>query len=378
MKTLHPDTLAAQGLGRISEPYREIVPPIHTATTYERGVDGDYPGGRVYSRADNPTYDTPEALLARLEGAAQALLFSSGQAASAAVFQSLAPGDRALVPRNMYWAFRNWLLRFAAPWGLAIDFYDNASIDDLAAKARSSRPRLIWIETPANPTWEVTDIAAAATLARETGATLAVDSTAATPMLTRPIEWGAHLVMHSATKYLNGHSDVIAGVLATAADDELWQRIRYVRSGSGAVPGPFEAWLLLRGMRTLHLRVARASQTALALATALEGDSRLARVLYPGLASHPGHAVAVRQMQGGFGGMLSVRVAGGEAAAKAFTAKLEVFRRATSLGSVESLAEHRASVEGPGTLCPPDLVRLSVGIEHPDDLLGDVLQALDP
>lgn len=374
--TLHPETLAAQGLGRVADPYREIVPPIHVATTYERGREGDYPGGRVYSRADNPSYDQAEALVATLESAAAALLFGSGQAASAAVFQALAPGDTVLVPRNMYWAFRNWLLGFAAPWGLKVGLYDNASIDDLAARARAVRPRLVWIETPANPTWEVTDIAAAATIAREVGAVLAVDSTAATPFLTRPLELGAHLVMHSATKYLNGHSDVIAGVLAAAEGDELWQRIKYVRAAGGAVLGPFEAWLLLRGMRTLHLRVAAASASALAIARRFEGDARLARVLYPGLASHPGHAVAARQMKGGFGGMLSVRLAGGEGAAKAFTGALTVFKQATSLGSVESLAEHRASVEGPGTQCPPDLVRLSVGIEHVDDLAGDIDQAL--
>jgi cystathionine gamma-synthase len=305
------------------------------------------------------------------------MLFASGQAAAAAVFQSLSPGDMALVPRNMYWAFRNWLLRFAAPWGLAVEFYENADIDDLAAKARALRPRLVWIETPANPTWDITDIAAAAALAREVGAVLAVDSTAATPMLTRPLELGAHLVMHSATKYLNGHSDVIAGALATASDDELWQRIRYVRGGGGAVLGPFEAWLLLRGMRTLHLRVAAACSNALAIARRFEGNPRLAHVIYPGLASHPGHAVAARQMQGGFGGMISLRLAQGEEAAKAFTARLRIFKRATSLGSVESLAEHRASVEGPGTLCPADLVRLSIGVEHVDDLVSDIEQALE-
>jgi cystathionine gamma-synthase len=375
-ETPHPETLAAQGLGRVSEPFREIVPPIHVATTYERGKEGNYPGGRVYSRADNPSYDQAEALIARLEGAAAALLFGSGQAASAAVFQALAPGDGALVPRNMYWAFRNWLLNFAAPWGLKVEFYDNASLDDLAARVRAGKPRLVWIETPANPTWEVTDIAAAATLAREVGATLAVDSTAATPMLTRPLELGANIVMHSATKYLNGHSDVIAGALATAADDALWQRIKYVRGGGGAVLGPFEAWLLLRGMRTLHLRVAAASANAMAIARRFEGHAGFSHVLYPGLASHPGHAVAAKQMRGGFGGMLSVRLAGGEAAAKAFTNALRVFKQATSLGSVESLAEHRASVEGPGTMCPADLVRLSIGIEHVDDLIGDIDQAL--
>jgi len=374
---LHPETLAAQGMGRIAEPYRDIVPPIYVSTTYERAGDGTFPGGRTYSRADNPSYDQAEALIVALEGAAAAMLFGSGQAAAAAVFQALAPGDRVLAPRNMYWAFRKWLLEFAAPWGLAIEFYDNASIDDLAAKVRAQRPRLIWIETPANPTWEITDIAAASAIAREVGAIVAVDSTAATPLLTQPIALGAHLVMHSATKYLNGHSDVVAGVLATARDDAPWQRIRYLRGGSGAVLGPFEAWLLLRGMRTLHLRVAAACANAQAIAEHFEGHPKLSHVLYPGLAAHPGHAVAAKQMRGGFGGMLSLRLKAGEAAAKAFTAKLRVFKRATSLGSVESLAEHRASVEGPGTMCPSDLVRLSIGVEHVGDLIGDIEQALE-
>ena len=372
------ETLAAQGLGRVSEPFKEIVPPIHVATTYERGADGSYPGGRIYSRADNPTYDQAEALIAALEGAKAAMLFASGQAASAAVFQALLPGDAALVPRNMYWAFRKWLLDYAAPRGLRVELYDNASIDDLATRARATKAKLIWVETPANPTWEVTDIAAAATIAREVGAALAVDSTGATPMLTRPIELGAHIVMHSATKYLNGHSDVIAGALASAEDDALWQKIRYVRGGGGAVLGPFEAWLLLRGMRTLHLRVAAACANAQRIAETFEGHAGFVQVLYPGLRSHPGHAIAAKQMHGGFGGMMSLRLAGGEAAAKRFTNRLRVFKQATSLGSVESLAEHRASVEGPGTMCPPDLVRLSIGVEHVDDLIQDIRQALGP
>jgi len=373
---LHPETLAAQGMGKVAEPYRDIVPPIYVSTTYERGADGAFPGGRTYSRADNPSYDQAEALIASLEGAAAAILFASGQAAAAAVFLALTPGDRVLAPRNMYWGFRKWVLDFAAPWGLGIEFYDNASIDDLAAKVRAQRPRLLWIETPANPTWEITDIAAASAIAREVGAIVAVDSTAATPLLTRPIELGAHIVMHSATKYLNGHSDVVAGVLATAADDALWQRIRYQRGGGGAVLGPLEAWLLLRGMRTLHLRVGAACANAQAIAERFSGHPKLSHVLYPGLATHPGHAVAARQMHGGFGGMMSLRLKAGEGAAKAFTARLRVFKRATSLGSVESLAEHRASVEGPGTQCPADLVRLSIGVEHVEDLIGDIEQAL--
>ena len=375
---LRPESLVAQGLGKVATPYRDVVPPIYVSTTYERGADGTFPGGRIYSRADNPSYDQAEALIAALEGASAALLFASGQAAAASVFQALTPGDCSLVPRNMYWAFRKWLLDFAAPWGLAVEFYENASIDDLALKARARRPRLIWIETPANPTWDVTDIAAASDIAGEIGAVVAVDSTAATPMLTRPLDLGANLVMHSATKYLNGYSDVIAGALATTRDDELWQRVRCVRGGGGAVLGPVEAWLLLRGMRTLHLRVAAACANALAIASRFHGHPKLSHVLYPGLPSHPGHAVAVRQMHGGFGGMMSLRLKDGEAAAKSFAAKLAVFKRATSLGSVESLAEHRASVEGPGTQCPADLVRLSIGVEHVDDLIEDIAQALRP
>lgn len=373
----HPSTLAAQGGQRIASPYHDVASPVYPSTTYERAGDGSYPGGRVYSRDHNPTYDQAEALLCALEGARAARLFASGMAAATSVFLALAPGDRVLAPRAMYWSLRKWLLEYATSWGLVVDLYENTSIDDLAAKVRAARTRLIWIESPANPTWDVTDIAAAAALAHEAGAALAVDSTVATPLLTQPLALGAEIVMHSATKYLNGHSDVIVGALATARDDALWQRISMLRAGNGAVLGPFEAWLLLRGMRTLDVRVRAACANAHAIASRFCTHARVAQVLYPGLAHHPNHAVAVRQMRGGFGAMLSLRVKGGEAAAKTFTANLEIFKRATSLGSTESLAEHRASVEGPGTQCPSDLVRLSVGIEHADDLMGDIEQALD-
>ena len=373
---LHIETLAAQGMGRVADPYRDIVPPIHVSTTYERGGDGAFPGGRIYARPDNPSFDQAEALIAALEDAAGAMVFASGQAAAASVFQALSPGEPVLAPRNMYWGLRNWIAQFAATWTLPLQFYDNASTDDLAAKARALRPRLIWVETPANPTWDITDIAAAAELAREVGGIVTVDSTAATPLVTRPLALGADIVMHSATKYLNGHSDIIAGALATAREDERWQRIKAIRGGAGAVLGSFEAWLLLRGMRTLHLRVAAACANAQAIAERFASHRKLSHVLYPGLPSHSGHLTAARQMKGGFGGMLSLRVRDGEEAAKHFTARLRVFKRATSLGSVESLAEHRASVEGPGTTCPADLVRLSVGVEHADDLIGDLEQAL--
>jgi cystathionine gamma-synthase len=371
-----PETLTAQALGHVATPFGDIAPPIHVSTTYERGADLTYPGGRVYSRDHNPTYDTPEALLAALEGAHSALLFASGNAAAAAVFQALRPGDRVLAPRTMYWALRKWLLTHAVPWGLKVDFYTNDDIDNLATHARAEKTALIWIETPANPTWQVTDISAAASIAREVGARGVVDSTCATPVFTQPLALGADLVMHSATKYLNGHSDVVAGALATARDDEFWQRIRAGRALGGSVLGPFEAWLLLRGMRTLHVRLRAQAANAQTICEQLEGHTKIAKVLYPGVVSHPQHTVATRQMKGGFGGMFSLRLAGGEAAAIAFAARLKVWKRATSLGSVESLVEHRASVEGAGTTCPNDLVRFSSGIEHSDDLLGDILAAL--
>ena len=373
---LSPETLTAQALGRVSPEFRDLAPPLHPSTTFERAADGSYPGGRVYSRDASPAYDQAEALLCALEGGDRALLFASGMAAATAVLHTLKPGEAVVAPRDMYWALRNWLQAFCAQWGIGLAFYDNASTDDLADTLRAVRPRLLWIEPPSNPLWDLTDIAAAVALAREVGARVAVDSTVATPVFTRPLALGADIVMHSATKYLNGHSDVVAGALVAREDSDLWQTIRRNRNLGGAVPGPFEAWLLLRGMRTLHLRVRQASASALAIAQELEGHPGLIRTLYPGLPSHPGHALACRQMQGGFGGMLSIRVAGGEQAARAAIGRLRVFRQATSLGSVESLAEHRASVEGPGSACPVDLIRLSVGIESAADLLADLRAAL--
>jgi len=367
------ETLAAHGAAGVASPYRDIVPPLHLATTFERAGDGSYPGGRVYSRDGSPAYDAPEALLRELEGGAAAALFASGMAAASAVLQALKPGARVVAPRAMYWALRNWMIQFAANWQLTLDFF----ADDAELAALLQRPAdLVWLETPANPTWEITDIAAAAQAAHAAGARLVVDSTVPTPVFSRPLELGADMVMHSATKYLNGHSDVVAGALVTRAEDDFWQRIKTVRALGGAVLGPFEAWLLARGMRTLFPRVRTAAASAAAIASHFHGHAKVSLVLYPGLPSHPGHAVAARQMQGGFGAMLSLRIAGGEAAAKTVAARLQVFKRATSLGSVESLVEHRASVEGPGTFCPDDLLRLSVGIESTADLIADLEQAL--
>jgi cystathionine gamma-synthase len=376
-RPLSPETLAAQGLGEGDPVSGGLMPVINPSANYEQLPDGTYHEGRVYARADNPTFEAAERLLAALEGGGcSCLLFASGMAAATAVFQSLLPGDHVLVGRVVFWGVRKWLAEFALSWGLDVEFTDTTDLHAVQAAIRPGRTRLIWVETPANPTWDITDLAALSQIAHAAGARVAVDNTVATPVLTRPMESGADLVVYSATKYLNGHSDVLAGAVLTARPDPFWERIRSWRRNAGAVPGPFEAWLLHRGMRTLFLRVHRSSDTALAIARHLDGHPAVTHVLYPGLASHPDHEIAVRQMSGGFGGMLSIRVAGGPEQAKAVLAAVRVFRRATSLGGVESLIEHRASTEGPSSPVPADLLRLSVGIEAPQDLIADLDAAL--
>ena len=371
-----PATRAAQALGWVDERTKAVTPPIHPSTTFVRDPDNAYRAGYSYARDENPTYDQAEALLTSLEGGAGAMLFASGMAAATSVFLGLKPGDHVIAPEIMYWGLRKWLVQTGRHWGLDVDFVPPGDLDAIRAAVRPDATRLVWIETPANPTWAVTDIAGAAEIAHEAGALLGVDSTVATPVLTRPIELGADIVMHSATKYLNGHSDVIGGALVTARTDEMWERIHTQRHDGGAVLGPFDAWLLLRGMRTLYVRVAASCAGAQRIAEHFVNHEKIAQVLYPGLPDHPGHDVASRQMQGGFGGMLSLRVAGGGDAAIAAAAKVGIWKRATSLGGVESLIEHRASIEGAGTLVPDDLLRLSVGIEDPADLIADLEQAL--
>ena len=376
-KSLHPATLAAQALGWTDASTGAVILPVHTATTFVRDPDNQYRRGHSYGRADNPSYDQPQALLTALEGGAASLLFSSGMAAAAAVFQSLPRDAHVVAPQVMYWGLRSWLRNFAEAWGLAVEFVDATSLDALRRAVRPGRTRLVWIETPANPLWSVTDIAGAAEIAHAGGALLAVDSTAATPVLTRPLSLGADLVMHSATKYLNGHSDVMAGALTTAREDAFWARLVAARSSGGAILGSFEAYLLLRGMRTLYPRVERACRSAQQIAEALAAHPGVSEVLYPGLPGHPGHATAARQMIGGYGGMLSIRVRAGAAAAIDAASRVEVWKRATSLGGVESLIEHRASVEGADSPAPSDLLRLSVGIEDPGDLIADLAAALN-
>lgn len=379
---LKPETLAAQALHYYDPQSGGLAVPIQPATTYAR--DENYvliSGANAYSRDQNPTYDQAEALLAELESGQEALLFASGMAAAVAVVQALKPGDHIVAPKVMYWGLRNWLVDFCAGWGLSLDLFDAENPGALARHLRSGETKLVWIETPCNPTWDVIDIAAAAEAAHAAGARLAVDSTVATPVLTKPLDLGADIVFHSATKYLNGHGDVLAGALVTGAEDEFWARVRANRASTGGVLGPFEAWLLLRGMRTLYLRVKQASSSAMAIAQHFEGHPKLAAVLYPGLKSHPGHAIAARQMTGGFGGMLGLRVQGageteGREAALTVAKRVRVFARATSLGGVESLIEHRPTIEGPTSPIPGDLLRLSIGIEDPGDLIADLEQAL--
>jgi cystathionine gamma-synthase len=375
-RPLAPETLAAQALGFIDAENGALVPPIHNATTFERPPGGIVGPGYNYTRTDNPTYAQVESLLARLEGGVDGLVLASGMSAVTAPFLALSPGDHVVVQDVLYWGVRAWLNDFATHWGLRVEYVEAGETDSLRAAVRKGETKLVWVETPANPLWNVVDIAAAAEIAHAAGARLGVDSTVATPVLTRPLEHGADIVMHSATKFLNGHSDVLAGALVTASDDDYWQRIRMIRKDLGTVLGPQEAWLLLRGMRTLHLRVRQASANALAIAEAMVAHPAVTHVLYPGLPDHPGHDVARRQMSGGFSGMLSIRVAGGKEAALETMRRMEVFTSATSLGGTESLAEHRRSTEGPDSPVPDDLIRLAVGIEAIDDLIGDLTRAL--
>jgi cystathionine gamma-synthase len=373
MRARSPATDCAQALHTIDPVTGGIVPPLQASTTYSRGADYQPLGGRLYVRDELPTVEPAERLLARLEGGAGAFLFASGMAAATAVFRTLCrPGDHVVAQDVMYFGLRLWLRAFSSQWGVDLDL---VGPDDIGRAVRPGQTRIVWVETPANPTWDVVDLAEAARLAHQAGALLAVDSTVATPVHTRPIEHGADLVMHAATKYLNGHSDVLAGALVAARQDEAWQALRQHRHQDGACLGAFEAWLLLRGMRTLYPRVERQSASALELARRLERVAGV-RVLYPGLPSHPGHPIASRQMRGGFGGMLSIRLAGGREAALAAACRMEVFVRATSLGGVESLVEHRQTAEGPDTVAPPDLLRLSIGIEDVDDLWHDLEQAI--
>ncbi len=351
-----------------------VTPAIHPSTTFERAPDGSYPHGHLYARNSNPTRSALEECLRQLDGGAAAAAFASGSAATSAIFLALTPGDHVIVPTDTYYGTQRLLREQFGPWGLQ---YTVVDMTDLAQVEGAVRPRtrLIWVETPSNPLWTVADVARVAAIARAAGARCVSDNTTATPALQRPLALGADIAMYATTKFLGGHSDVLGGALVAREADDFWARVARIQVAAGAVPSPFDCWLVLRGLATLPYRVRAHSENALRVASFLEGHPAVETAHYPGLASHPGHAVAAKQMTA-FGGMLSVAVKGDAARAMAVAARLRLFTRATSFGGTESLVEHRASIEGPGTRTPHNLLRLSIGLEHPDDLIEDLAQSL--
>ena len=369
------ETLLAQGGHFIDPETGAIVPPIHTATTYARDEHYELIG-YGYSRSGNPTCAQVEDVLAKLEGAEDALVFASGLAGIATFFDTVRTGERVVAPRVMYHGTADWLRRLADRRGIDVAFFDTNAPDGLEAAVRATGTSVVWIEPSVNPTWDVIDVRAAAKIAHAGGAILGVDATATPAVTLRALDLGADVVFHSATKYLAGHSDVTAGVLATRSADERWEDVKLARTLMGGVLGAFESWLLLRGMRTLHVRYERQAANAMAIARHFEHHPKLDAVLYPGLESHPGHAIAERQMTNGFGAMLSLLVAGDAEAAKRVATRTRLFVPATSLGGVESLIEHRATVEGPHSVVPANLLRVSVGIENAGELIADLEQAL--
>ena len=356
--------------------------PIHLSTTFERDAEGTYSRGFMYTRNNNPNRQALEQGISALEGGEAAAAFASGTGASMSIFQALAPGDHVVAHVDAYYGTSRLLREIFRRWGLDISFVD---MSDLRAveKALGSKTKLAWMETPSNPLLKVVDLAAVAQIVHGAGAICVCDNTWA-PTLQRPFDLGADLILHSTTKYFGGHCDVLGGIVVSKVEDDFFQRIRSIQYEGGAVPSPFDCWLILRGMRTLPWRMRGHSENAMRVAEFLSRHSKAARVHYPGLKSHPGHEIAARQMSicspNGqdkfFGGMLSFEVKDGRDAAMSVAAKTKIFTRATSLGGVESLIEHRASIEGPGTTSPEGLLRLSIGLENADDLIEDLDQAL--
>ena len=370
------ETRAVHAGRRIDPSTGAVTAPIHLSTTFERSPGGEYPKGFSYSREGNPNRQALEECLAELEGGKEALVFSSGLAVATAVVQGLEPGDHILAPDDVYWGLRKVIGDVFGKWNLAVDYIDMSRLDAVRAALRP-QTRLLWVETPSNPLMKITDLAAIAQLARDAGPNVMTvcDGTFATPILQQPLACGIDLVAHSTTKYISGHSDVVGGVLITKNDNYLFERARRAQHYGGAVPSPFDCWLSMRGIDTLPYRVRAHSENAAAVARFLEEHPGVETVHYPGLADHPGHAIAARQMSP-FGGMLSFQVRGGRERAMEVAARCELFIRATSLGGAHSLIEHRASVEGPQSRTPQNLLRLSVGLEHPEDLIDDLKQAL--
>jgi cystathionine gamma-synthase len=368
------ETRAVHAGGKPDSATGAIAPPIHLSTTFEHGPAGERPGGYMYIREGNPTQTRLEEALADVEGGRAAFAFASGLAAGAAYLQALPAGSHVVFPDDIYYGFRTIAEEFLPRWGMESSAVDMGDLDRVRA-ALKPQTRLIWAETPSNPLMKIVDLSGVASIARSAGARMIVDGTFATPALQRPLELGADAVLHATTKYLGGHSDVQGGALILRERGELGERIEHIRHILGAVSSPFNSWLVLRGLRSLSCRMDRHSSNGLAVARALASHGGVEAVHYPGLESHPGHAVARRQMSA-FGGMLSFRVRGGRDAAIRVASRVKLFTNATSLGGTESLIEHRASSEGPGSPTPQNLLRVSVGLEHPEDLIEDLTEAL--
>ncbi len=373
-KVLHIETVAVHAGRAIDLGTGAVMPPIHLSTTFERQPDGGYTDGFVYTRSENPNRRALEHCLAELEGGKSAAAFSSGQAATFSVLQALAAGDHVILPDDAYFGTGKLVVDILGRFGLESSVVDLTNVDDVRAAVRPNT-RLIWVETPSNPLLKITDIAAMAEIAHAAQALCAVDNTWPSPLGQRPLQLGADFAMHSTTKYLGGHSDILGGAVVAREEGDYFERIRTIQTIGGAVPSPFDCWLLLRSIRTLPYRMRAHSEGALRVAEYLADHPKVTDVHYPGLPTHPGHAVAARQMLS-YGGMLSIQLEGGMPEAMEMAARLRLFTRATSLGGVESLIEHRASVEGPASKTPANLLRVSVGLEHPEDLIADLAQAL--
>jgi cystathionine gamma-synthase len=375
---LHPDSLLAHGGGGFDAATGAVVPPIPTATTFVRDeIYEPVSAQHIYSRDDNALFKKTEGLIAALEGGEESRLFASGMAAIAAIARTVSPGGTLLVQSGIYWGTTLFLRKLCARNKVALIEADAGDPQAFLDEISVTRPDLVWLEVPSNPFLQVADIKSISERCRQAGTLLAVDATAATPLILKPLALGADLVMHSATKALNGHSDLLGGVVTTTdAGNKAWGLVKEERKLAGAVLGSFETWLLLRGLRTLALRVERMNANAMAVAAFLENHPKADAVLYPGLASHPQHDLAKSQMQGGFGSLMSVLIKGGKAEALKVAGALDLFQRATSLGGTESLVEHRFTIEGEGSGIPENLLRLSIGIEHGDDLIADLGQAL--
>jgi cystathionine gamma-synthase len=364
-----------QGGHRIDPDTGAVIPPIHPSTTYARDENYDLISDYLYTRHGAPNHMPVEELAARLDRGVAARVFASGLAAFTALIETVPNGAGVVAPQVMYHGGQLWLRRLHAQGRINLVLFDQTAAGAMEAAIESARPDLVWIETPVNPTWDVIDISAAVDASHAVGAHLAVDATVS-PLTTRPIEFGADFTFHSATKFYNGHADLLGGLLISAAEGDRWEQVKWIRTHTGAVMGAFEAWLLLRGMKTIYLRVDRASENAMAIANHFEGHSAIHSVLYPGLESHPGHQIAAKQMDRGFGAMMSLRVNGGFDAAHQVATSARVFIPATSLGGVESLIEHRTVLEPPESVVPEDLLRLSIGIEPVDELVADLEQAM--